>query len=85
MMLSEKTSDALLCAVEGVLAELGVTEPGAAMRNDNHEAPAAILLDYLYDCWNAAMREISETPDAVVEPRGFTDAELDALDKEERS
>ena len=55
-------------AAEGVLAELGVTEPGAGA--ENHEDPAGILLDHLYDTWNCWMRIWNNTPDAVMEPEG---------------
>lgn len=58
----------LMRAVEGFLAEMAATEPGAAVRNGYLDPPAAILLDHLYDCWNQVMREISGVPDAILEP-----------------
>lgn len=76
---SRKTMDALLRAVEGVLAELGATEPGAAERNGDIEAPASILLDHLYDCWNQAMREIHGDSLVLMDPDGFDDEDLARL------
>lgn len=64
------TMHSLVSAVEGLLAEMGVTEPGAARRNGDIEEPAAILFDHLYDCWNQVMREVNNVPDAVMYPEG---------------
>ena len=55
-------------AAEHLLAEYGVTEPGAGA--DNHEGPAGAALDALYAAWNEYMRAKHGTPDAVFEPEG---------------
>jgi hypothetical protein len=55
-------------AAELLLAEYGVTEPGAGA--DNHEGPAGAALDALYGAWNQYMRAKHGTPDAVFEPEG---------------
>jgi hypothetical protein len=55
-------------AAEHLLAEYGVTEPGAGA--DNHEGPAGVALDALYGAWNQYMRAKHGTPDAVFEPEG---------------
>jgi hypothetical protein len=55
-------------AAEHLLAEYGVTEPGAGV--DNHEGPAGVALDALYGAWNQYMRAKHGTPDAVFEPEG---------------
>jgi hypothetical protein len=58
----------LMTAVEHLLAEMGVTEPGAGAAN--HEAPAGELMDKLYDAWNAELRRRHGQPDAIFEPEG---------------
>jgi hypothetical protein len=55
-------------AAEQLLAEYGVTEPGAGV--ENHEGPAGVALDALYGAWNQYMRAKHGTPDAVFEPEG---------------
>lgn len=76
---SHTAASNLMGSVEGLLAELGATEPGAAVRNGDIEEPAAMLLDHVYDCWNQVMREISDVPDAILEPN--PDAAIFALQK----
>jgi hypothetical protein len=56
-------------AAEHLLAEYGVTEPGAGV--DIHEGPAGVALDALYGAWNDYMRAKHGTPDAVFEPEGL--------------
>lgn len=58
----------LALAAERLLAELGVTEPGAG--EDNHETPAATLMDKLYEAWNNYMRARHGQADAIFEPEG---------------
>lgn len=58
----------LMTAVEHLLAEMGVTEPGAG--EANHEAPAGELLDNLYTAWNQAMRDQHNDQNAIFEPEG---------------
>jgi hypothetical protein len=58
----------LMTAVEHLLAEMGVTEPGAGAAN--HEAPAGELMDKLYDAWNGELRRRHGEPDAIFEPEG---------------
>ncbi len=60
--------EALATAAEHLLAELGVTEPGAG--RDNHEPPAGALMDALYAAWNQYMRARHSEPDAIFEPEG---------------
>ena len=55
-------------AAEHLLAEYGVTEPGAGV--DNHEGPAGVALDAPYGAWNEYMRAKHGTPRAVFEPEG---------------
>lgn len=76
----EKTAE-LMAAVEGLLAELGATVPGAAMANGDFEEPAGILLDHLYDCWNACMVEIhcADPAAELFEPDNIDEDELAAL------
>jgi hypothetical protein len=57
-----------MLAVEHLLAEMGVTEPGAGAAN--HEAPAGELLDAVYAAWNQAMRDEHNDQDAIFEPEG---------------
>jgi hypothetical protein len=63
-----KTVRPLALAAERLLAELGVTEPGAG--EDNHETPAATLMDNLYEAWNNYMRAKHGQADAIFEPEG---------------
>ena len=72
---------ALATAAEQLLAELGVTEPGAG--RDNHELPAGALMDALYAAWNNYMRARYSKPDAIFEPEGrrMHKVDLDALEE----
>ena len=65
-------ADRLAMAAEQLLAEFGVTEPGAGL--DNHEMPAAALLDSLYTAWNDYMRAKHGQPEAIFEPEGASHA-----------
>jgi hypothetical protein len=58
----------LALAAEHLLAELGVTEPGAGQ--DNHEMPVAGMMDALYTAWNNYMRAKHGQADAIFEPEG---------------
>ena len=58
-------------AAEHLLAEYGVTEPGAGV--DNHEGSAGAALDALYGAWNEYMRAKHGTPDAVFGPEGVAE------------
>jgi hypothetical protein len=58
----------LMTAVEHLLAELGITEPGAGAAN--HEAPAGELMDALYTAWNDELRRQHSDPEAIFEPDG---------------
>lgn len=58
----------LMLAVEHLLAEMGVTEPGVGAAN--HEAPAGELLDAVYTAWNQAMRDHEGDQAAIFEPEG---------------
>ena len=58
----------LMIAVEHLLAELGVTAPGAGTAN--HEAPAGELMDAVYEAWNAELRRQHDDPEAIFEPEG---------------
>jgi len=55
-------------AAEQLLAEYGVTEPGAG--SDNQNGPEGLALDALYGAWNQYMRAKHSQPDAVFEPEG---------------
>lgn len=60
--------NALMLAVEHYLAEMGATEPGAAIAN--HEGPAGELLDAVYMAWNQVLRDQHGEKDAIFEPEG---------------
>lgn len=62
------TVEPLALSAERLLAELGVTEPGAG--EDNHEMPVAGLMDKLYEAWNNYMRAKHGQADAIFEPEG---------------
>jgi len=63
-----ETVGPLASAAEHLLAELGVTEPGAGQ--DNHEIPVGGMMDALYTAWNNYMRAKHGQPDAIFEPEG---------------
>lgn len=62
------STEGLALAAERLLAELGVTEPGAGQ--DNHEMPVAGMMDALYTAWNNYMRAKHGQADAIFEPEG---------------
>lgn len=68
------TVEPLALSAERLLAELGVTEPGAG--DANHEMPVATLMDKLYEAWNNYMRAKHGQPEAIFEPEGELGPEM---------